>query len=229
MLFSVLIVSNVFFHGTGRATSITVDHPLAAELPSHLINSKTNSEVHEFNADDAFNALEYPVIDITVILTPTAELEDATKAAASGFGPVRDPVSLYVIDFFAVSIQPLDCKVEETLIWDLVDLNNNLGLSKYFKATRPQLLIDARTVFARIPPSNTKLAIEKFVVSDLALDFTFLTDKDMRRKHQDLVVGPLAVVLNTIGSFFLHTVRVRHGIVRVKLKMYIAEKTFVAS
>jgi hypothetical protein len=46
-----------------------------------------------------------------------------------------------------------------------------------------------------------KISLHSLRLSALALNFTFLTDKEMRRQRSDFVVGPLAMILSTVGRF----------------------------
>jgi hypothetical protein len=171
--------------------------------------------------------LDAPVLDVAVSLSDggagaqrrssgrggSSSGRAANAAIASIVSPfVADPASssssssgsrLNVVfcDDVRVALREFDLKIEETLVWKLVDMINGLGLARYFNAAHAALFADAAALYTRVPPSGLKLAIKHLAIAELAVNVTFLTDKEARRRHADLVVGPLSMVLGTVGRF----------------------------
>ncbi len=204
---------------SSRPSSKSVSSSLAP-FPG-VDSDSASSAVATFDA-----LLDAPVLDVAVSLSDggagaqrrssgrggSSSGRAANSAIASIVSPfVADPalsssssgsrLNVVFCDDVRVALREFDLKIEETLVWKLVDMINGLGLARYFNAAHAALFADAAALYTRVPPSGLKLAIKHLAIAELAVNVTFLTDKEARRRHADLVVGPLSMVLGTVGRF----------------------------
>lgn len=172
--------------------------PLAANPPPSMVL-----------AENAFKCspmapLQSPVIDCTCIVT---NVRPPPTRVAAGLGGVtrtptdRSPINLWCLDLVSVYIKEFDVKLEETLVWNIVDMVEELGLAKYFRTQSSSILLNTRELYTQLPPGQLKLSIDLLDMCPIAVNVTFLVDKDARKRHARHVVGPIAMVLNTIGAF----------------------------
>jgi hypothetical protein len=110
--------------------------------------------------------------------------------------------SVIIFNYLSLLIQEFDLRVEEPLIWQLLEVINELGLAGK-KATSPTpVVVDVDSVLAAPQTMPIRLFFEWLHLQPLACNLSFLAAPSLRRGRKNMTFNPVAVILKVVGAAF---------------------------